>query len=84
MFGGGDDFRRHLRPGPHDQTIGVLDFLEKFLLGELGLHNHRKARLLKQLDPLFRQAIANQDFHCRGALPEDGSIWLYAFPIKIS
>ncbi len=73
LAGGRDDFRGDFRPGADDQSVRVLDFLQQLFFRQFGFHHHRKAGLLQYLDTLLRETIADQNFHCRDALPDGES-----------
>ncbi len=63
LVGGGDHFGRYLRRAPDDQPIVLLDLLEEFLLGQLGLDVHGQTSLLEDLNSLLGEIVADQDLH---------------------
>src|SRR5713101_5665544 len=63
LVGGGDHLGRHLGRAADDQAIVVLDLAEQLLLRRLGLDVDGQTGLLKNLDPLLGEDVADQDFH---------------------
>ena len=54
---------RDLRSRPDDQAVGVLDFLEQFVLRHLRFHHDGEAGLFQKLNALFRETVAHQNLH---------------------